>query len=212
MVRLRIQANRCLYLRRSELAYLGSLSPNAAAELAAIHLFRSSTQAGGLRCATSEDAARATLESAFGFFGSLLVNPRRKCELPADLALRYEDLRVGLGARRARPAYPVEEAGLGLALEAIRQGISALAPRADDPRSDSLTSRQARAMGAYHYGRILGRRLYDALMTGEADIALARELIAPRTQGSHVPFERRALELREVVGVAPRHSSKSDSI
>lgn len=215
MVRLRILANRCLYVRRSELAYLGSLSPNAAAELAAIHLFRSRTQAGGLRCATLEDASRSALESAFGFFGSLLVNPRRKCELPADLALRYEDLRAGLpGARGkpARPDYPAEEEGLGLALEAIRRGIDALAPRADDPRSETLAARQARAMGAYHYGRILGKRLYDSLMTGEVELALARDLLAPRTQGSHVPFERRVSELREQVGVAPRNASKSDSI
>src|SRR4029079_17983628 len=106
-----------------DIVYLGSPTHNGAAEMAAIHLLRAQTRSqviyGSAKGdALTDDFYRLVIEAAFGFFGSLILNPRRKCDLPEDHARRL---------RRLRASWPqfkheLEERAMDLKLLAADRG------------------------------------------------------------------------------------------
>ncbi|MGZ3688761.1 MAG: ChaN family lipoprotein, partial [Bdellovibrionota bacterium] len=117
LIRYHVLSNHRLYIPRAQVAYLGTASQNAAAELAAIHLLRTETRIRDVYLGTRDDFFRMVLEWAFGFFGSLVLNPRRKCDLPSDHSRRLRQL-----ASDAEPeAFEYERLARTLALHVIEE-------------------------------------------------------------------------------------------
>lgn len=109
-----IGANERFYLPREQLAYLASPSPNSAAEFASIHLLRQHAKTSDFYSGGREDFFRLVLEAAFGFLGSLVLNPRRKCDLPRDHERRLAQL-----TRGTRPAFAGEKLARKLTVELL---------------------------------------------------------------------------------------------
>jgi hypothetical protein len=143
-----IGANERFYLPREQLTYLASPSPNSAAEYASIHLLRRHARVRAFYGGGREDFFRLVLESAFGFLGSLVLNPRRKCDLPRDHERRLTQL-----SRGARPAFAGEKAARKLTVDLLseRRREAALA------RLPSMAS--ASALPAWWAARAVGQIL-----------------------------------------------------
>jgi uncharacterized iron-regulated protein len=95
-----LQAQERFYLREDEssvLVYVASFSENAAAEVASVHLLHHDNPRKrpfrGAKATAADDFAASALDHAFGFLGSLLINPRRKCDFPIDHETRLRELR-----------------------------------------------------------------------------------------------------------------------
>jgi hypothetical protein len=158
-----------LFIPRLSIAYLGAPSLNAAAELAAIHLLHSVTRSKGVRLKKAEDFFRITLEFAFGFFGSLILNPRRKCDLPQDHQKRIQDL-----SNRSKPRFPLELEARETAMTLLQRGNHSPFPFEDQLKSKKLSP--AFMMAARYLGQILGKRLYQALIEDRVSIESVRNL------------------------------------
>lgn len=158
-----VASNERIYLPRVQVAYLASPSQNSAAEFAAIHLLRQTTRHRAFFEGGREDFFRMVLESAFGFLGSLVLNPRRKCDLPADHARR---LRL-LGRGSEREAFSGERRARQLALSVLSPGLR--------KRELALSELPARAsaqaawvmVGARHVGQILAKSIHPTLLAHE---------------------------------------------
>lgn len=95
-----VQAQERFYLKEdanSTLVYVASFSENAAAEVASVHLLHHDNPRKrpflGTRSTAPDDFAASVLDHAFGFLGSLLINPRRKCDFPLDHQARVRELK-----------------------------------------------------------------------------------------------------------------------
>lgn len=214
LIRAHVLANRRIYVPHAEIAYLGTPSQNSASELAALHLFRRSTRTQAIfRPAEGlEDFYRLVVESAFGFLGSLVINPRRKCDLIEDHVRRLRELKRG------------SPEGFRHELEARELTIAVLR-RQDRKRSVSrfpvlsrFLSRPALAfaamMAAHHVGQIIGKRLHQALLTERLDPELIRELALP-AMGRASPrtsFEARYARLLRQIPRSRAVSSKTHTL
>lgn len=201
-----VRSNHRAYLPGAQVAYLGSPSPNASAELAAIHLLRERTRVTTLFAGGRDDFFRMVLESAFGFLGSLVLNPRRKCDLAADHARRVRAL-----SRGEPPAFPGEKTARRLALSILRDRparreatLRSLPPRVS-PAAFVVT------IAARFVGQALAKALYPVLLGhyhGEAGFRRTVSLLLRRKD-----YEEAFEEL--IQPVPARHyagPSKSDSL
>ncbi|MCM2323584.1 MAG: ChaN family lipoprotein [Oligoflexia bacterium] len=208
LLRSHVVANRRFYLPGGQLAYLGSPSINYAAELAAIHLLRQGTRTPGFVIHGANDYFRQALDAAFGFFGSLLINPRRKCDLPQDHA------RI-LRENRARSGAKLDQLARQLALESLRPGFAerplpakSAFPKAGAPASRKLEGALRGELAARYAGHIVGKRLHLAFLSGRASAADVREVFFPSEPAPHA--ERYARLLRLVAPAkAPRTKAES---
>lgn len=96
-----LQSQERFYIREdstSVLVYVASFSENAAAEVASVHLVHHDNHRKrpfrGVGDSTGDDFASSILDHAFGFLGSLLINPRRKCDYPIDHEARLKELKA----------------------------------------------------------------------------------------------------------------------
>lgn len=196
-VKFLIRNNHRILIPGADVAYLGSPSHNSTAELAAVRLFRRSTRTDSILIKKSEDFFRLILEATFGFFGSLIINPRRKCPFPEDHHHRLKAIQNG-----SPEFYPFEEESRHLALgflenESYQQPCihlqfleAFLAERRLNP---------GLLLGARFIGQALGKRIHHAVMEGTADTSLLRRIAAPyiRRNGGKdplIPFEDRYLD------------------
>ncbi len=210
-----------LYIPGAKLAYLGSPSPNGAAELAAAHVMNHYARSHSLQILARPDFCRWMLENAFSFFGSLVINPRRKCDLQEDhrrairIAMREAGKSAGKsGGKSAR-----------LAIEDLRARKLALAilraDRATVRRSElrvpllerELEGRDALSQpillaAAQYVGRILGKRVHQALLEGRASADDLRHLFLTPTP----KWEARYVALLESLGRSKVEPSKSDTL
>lgn len=161
-VRRQILARESYYIPRAKIAFLAGLSMNHAAEEAA-HFLRHVITGDMERPRAPIDAfyARA-LEEAFAFFGSKIVNPRRKTAHPEDLDKKARtDPPHGRRVARAVLAHLAIEAGGGPA------GFARHFSHADAGLANDVT---------HALGYILGDRLYYAMVQGEVSKTEARRL------------------------------------
>src|SRR5262249_1880900 len=132
-----------------------------AAELAAIHLLRSFCRSRALYSPApgkADEFFRLVLEAAFGFFGSLVLNPKRKCDLPEDHRERLRRINRG-----HRETFPWEKEARRLALAFLRD--------CQAPPMRALVAGRiagpAVMMAARYLGRIYGKRLHHAMIAGK---------------------------------------------
>ena len=157
-----VTANQRVYVEASEVGasnfvYLPTFSENWAAELAAVHIFKSLKKSSGFSVKTREDWFRLVSEYAFGFLGSLVMNPRRKCDLRSDHLIRIKALREShdheLDSRRLAAAMSAKNRSRGLGM---------LTEYLDNPkRSPALV------MSARYLGQIIGKKLHEKLLDEE---------------------------------------------
>lgn len=157
LIRFHIQTNQRIYIPRVGVAYLGSPSPNGAAELAAIHLLRTKTRFQGIFQRKRDEFYRLILENAFGFFGSLVINPRRKCDLPKDHLKRLESLE-----KNERPAFRYEEEARKIALGILRNRAYPGLEIETVLKTRKLAP--AVMMAARYVGKVIGKNLHRAIL------------------------------------------------
>jgi hypothetical protein len=169
LIRFHVMHSIRIYLPRICVAYLANPSFNSLSEMAAIHILRVFSGDSRLFDGTDESFFRRVIEHAFGFFGSLVLNPRRKCDHVADHEHRAESLRSGAGE-----AFPGELAARKLAVRVLRTRPPELAKLRAMSASRRHSTRELTAamMAARYVGEVLGKRLHRAAL-GES-IALGR--------------------------------------
>ncbi len=175
LVRRQILARESYYIPRANAAYLASLSMNHAAEEAAHFLRHVVTgEAEPERGLVDSFYARA-LEEALAFFGSKLVNPRRKGPHPGELEKQ----------RRSAPRGERQVASLVLAHLALEEGGHTRAIRQLYGATDlDLFNAVTHALGY-----LLGDKLYYAMIRGELPKEEARRLFQEPFDGDGEAFE-----------------------
>ncbi len=147
-VRRQVLSRESYYIPRARMAFLATLSLNHAAEEAA-HFVRHCAVGDAMDAhrRPSEAFYARCLEEALGFFGSKLVNPRRRCVGLAEWASRFEDAR---GEERQVAAFVLAHKA------AERDG--------PDEAAKLLPLRQGRLFNAVSHalGYLLGDALYRA--------------------------------------------------
>lgn len=202
LVRFHVERNIRVYIPRAHVAYLGTPSQNSAAELAGIHVFRAASRSETLFERTAEDLARQVLEAAFGFLCSLLVNPRRKCDLPEDHRARLTAL-----ARGQKPRFPGERDARRLAL-ALVEGLGQERPAAFNRALAGGAPAPALMMAARFAGQILGRAIHEAMLAGTVNADWVASLARPRMAGAASNFLGRTQGMGRVLQRARRTQSK----
>lgn len=205
-----LQAQERFYLREDEssvLVYVASFSENAAAEVASVHLLHHDNPRKrpfrGAKATASDDFAASALDHAFGFLGSLLINPRRKCDFPVDHEARIRELRRH--PKRALFAHELVARRLFAALAKHRRLERKTVEKSllDVPPEALFTT--SRFLGHW-----LGARLHEALLQGERSTGQIRLFFYERRRAD---AWLRLEELFADVGAKPRRKrSKRDSL
>lgn len=159
LIRHHIINNHSLYIPKLNIAYLGSPSFNRIAELAAICILKINKPQKSLFEPTIQDFFRLVHEFAFGFFGSLVLNPRRKCDLFQDHLIRLQSLEKG-----SKPSFPYELESRKIVLDFFR--TSNLEQKLPETRVGP-----AFFIGSKYLGRILGKALYDSVLKDQFSIS-----------------------------------------
>lgn len=199
LIAFHVENNLRLYVPRVPIAYLGSPSLNGAAELAAIHLQRARTRSAELQAKDPDDFFRQILEAAFGFLGSLVLNPKRKCDLIADHETRLKELRSG-----EKESFRGEQKARALTLSFLQAEERIV--RDESPRLKVPGPSNASMMAARFIGQVLGKRAHLALLSGTMEAETIRRVCLARMDGSGRPNRERFLELfrgaarQEIVG------------
>ncbi len=210
MIRYHVASNQRIYIPRVNIAYLGSPSQNRAAELAAIHLFRARAHIQEIFESKIDTYFRLIIESSFGFLGSLLLNPRRKCDLYEDHIRRLKHLR-----NSKRRLDRIESVARKLSLKMLgaerdllrgRPFRAPLLGRFID--SDRLAP--AAMLSARFLGQILGKKLHQALI---AEIILPkdiRQLCLTCPKGAREPYREAYLTLLRLCAPARLGPTKQE--
>ncbi len=209
-----ILANQRIYIPRSDIAYIGTPSHNGAAQLASSHLLRHHTGDERVFEATAEDFFRLVLEAAFAFFGSLLLNPRRKCDLEHDHQVRLTALRKS----RSRSEM-IEAQARQLALRVLQAskrnrvfGQRAAPKLSAMPSLREVASNLSKApvafLAAKYLGKILGKKLHLAFIASDLSAEEIRKyFFEPPKRAS---FEQRYLDMaRSLARVRLERSKRS---
>ncbi len=205
-----ILRNERFYIPKVSTAYLASPSYNAAAETAALHVLRSRTRSQAFFEGTLDDFYRLVLEAGFGFFGSLIINPRRKCDLPRDHlkriqqylklrnpdALTREEITI---RRRVRELLRVEKWPLS-AVRALEEDLAT-------PGMDQSTLKTA-----LFIGQPLGARAYQAVVSGKLSVEKVKHAFLARAEDGHRPYRERYESLVEALSGSRLPDSKSERL
>ena len=176
-LRFQVEQGLRTYIPRAETLYIAGPNANGAAELAGIHLFRKINGSQTLFSGEPEDFYRRVLESMFGFFGSLLINPKRKCDLPKDHLRRIAAIR----AQKRTPALSIEREAHEIAAHFKPDSLDKLIRK----KLRSGPNRQLATVLAAHYiGRILAKKLHQALLSDHITLDKIRALVLKRAGSS----------------------------
>ncbi len=205
-----LQAQERFYLREDEssvLVYVASFSENAAAEVASVHLLHHDNPRkrpfSGTKTVALDDFASSTLDHAFGFLGSLLINPRRKCDFPLDHEARLRELRRS--PKRALFAHEAAARKFFLVLVSKRKIERKTLEKILSNSPPELIFTTSRYLGHW-----LGARLHEKLLTGAKTPAAVRlRFFERRRADSWLRLE----ELFAMFAAVPRRKqSKRDSL
>jgi hypothetical protein len=165
VIRRQILARESYFIPRANIAYLANLSLNHAAEEAA-HFLRHAFAGGSDDERGLVDGFYArTLEEAYAFFGSKVINPRRKCP-------HEDDLRA-LAADAGTPRFEHRVAEFVLGHKEMERGSG---PSGSARRIYGLADADLFNAVTHTLGYILGDKLYYALVRGRIRKAEVRDL------------------------------------
>ncbi|MFW5878421.1 MAG: ChaN family lipoprotein [Myxococcota bacterium] len=167
-----ILASESYYIPRVQVVYLANLSVNHAAEEAAHFLRHLATEDDGDRHGLVDAFYARTLNEALAFFGSKIVNPRRKCHHRAQLQ-ELDDLWSG-DERAGLRELDVQAARMTLLHLDLERGVPSRQVRHlyGEPDPDLFNA------VTHLLGYILGDKLYYAMIAGKITKAEIRELFA----------------------------------
>ncbi len=181
---------------------LGDGDRNSAAELAAQLLLFERQKFDRFYRATSADFERRILVNAFAFLGSLILNPRRKCDFP-------EDHRRWIEARRGKILTRADR----IELRARRYLLRAVEARAANRRAPSPPGGPlSNSRSAQRLGQLLGFLLFRRWMSGEVAAKQVQKIFFGRWS-IHPRAQAQALQtLYAAVGAIPRRSARSEEL
>jgi hypothetical protein len=218
LIRYHVLHHHRIYLPGLPLAYLAAPNENGAAEIASIHLFRSAladlnTQSLSTPKRLEQKAAsfyQWILDHSFGFLGSLMLNPRRKCDLIADHEQRITELKKG-----AKASYPHEKAARELAHQilssASETGI-ADAPEALQEYLKTPGLAPALFFAARYVGFALAKQVHHALMQEKTDLNELKRIFFGESDTSLPPSYWRYHSLKSTALKSPIGASKTESL
>lgn len=189
------RAGKDFYLGKTGLVFYRTPSLNLLSEVAALHLWQRQNRNLDVAINSEDDFCREVLKQAFGFWGSLLLNPNRKCDFLKDLRKRRKESAAIAEAVRI--------------LEKEKQW-----PAAQDfnflkrsKRSNPLAPR-ARLEAAKLVGRIIGHRAYQSF-TAETFEAEELKRLFLTSRGN---FRNRLVDIASKAKSRKQNQSKSDLI
>lgn len=212
LIRAQITRNRRVYIPHAHVAYLGSPTANGAAELSAAHIMHSVTRSHELRIKNENDFCRWMMESAFAFFGSLVINPRRKCDLPADHVRAIKALKKDRTLKQDERRDEIRTRQITLAVVGAERSVL----KNRELKIPELTrefkgtgSAQILLEAARFCGRILGKRVHQALLEG----ALGHDMIRMRfLMPSAATWQARYAGALDAVAPAKVRRSKQETL
>jgi hypothetical protein len=176
-----------------ELIYLATLSVNHAAE-EATHYLRHVISGGEEPAGAADRFYFTALNEACAFFGSKVINPKRKADHPGRLRTMLA------GARRRKRMEPEDHAA-EFALAHLAWERSDMEGRAPLRGAHNLADPTVFNAAAHFLGYIMGDRLYYGLTDGVVPKALIRELFVADLAAEGVAT-RRYIELsRQLLAV-----------
>lgn len=209
LIRHHVHSHQRLFIPRLNVAYLGGRSQNSAVEIAATHLFRSKIGDRALLIQDYESLSQAVLESAFGFLGSLILNPKRKCDLPEDHRQRIRSITKG-----SPESFRYEKWTRSLALKALQHESKMIARESFrfPGISQAISSRRhapALHLSARFMGQILGKKLHQSLLDGKIDLDAVREIFLVSSDHS---YEWRLLRALALARKEKTHETKTQTL
>ncbi|MEK6705674.1 MAG: ChaN family lipoprotein [Bdellovibrionota bacterium] len=204
LIRFHVVHNQRIYIPSAEIAYLGTASSNSAAELAALHLLRLRWRSDVKHVFRQEleDMFRLQLEAVFGFLGSLILNPRRKCDLVADHLRRIKAMESGEHA-----AFALEKQARQLALNILAMKTNGKHQMIQVKKALKRRSMAPALMIAARYcGQILAKRLHKAMLSEDVEVAHVSKLFF---EGG--VFSERYLQLLRLISTASIAPSKTEN-
>ncbi|MBY0471740.1 ChaN family lipoprotein [bacterium] len=223
IIRHQVATNQRFYVPRVNVAYVGSPSPNGMAELAALYLFRVHSGSQSILSDREElldEFFRILLESAFGFFGSLFINPKRKCDLPADHRKKILEIRKQLRSR----APASMKAQLATQLEARELSLEVLKwrkPRGNEKAAAAELRSYGRALklsaptialAAKYVGQILAKRLYEVLAAEKVSPERISELFFKQLASSKISYADRYFQILNETKTLKLADSKAEEL
>lgn len=197
-IKRQVELSESYYIPKRKWVYLANVSLNHAAEEAA-HFIRNLV-AGEEFPRTPEDAFYANvLHEAMGFFGSKIINPKRKCTRVKDFKAMIQYFKKA-NVPRDR-TYELEIAHSVIAIKKMEKGGKPIA----DP--ERMVKQHDLFFGVSHaLGYILGEILYHALIQGGLKKKQARDLFMNPMIQEGEPFEvyQEFIQRYEKVGL-PQH-------
>ncbi|HUP56005.1 MAG TPA: hypothetical protein VM598_01035, partial [Bdellovibrionota bacterium] len=212
LIRMHVMTNQRIYVAKAEVAYLASPSFNGSSELAATYLLRELTGNTSVFTGGADDFYRLVLEAAFAFFGSLILNPRRKCDLPADHVNRLSDLAHG-----DEPTFPQEEEARKLAISVLRTQRARLRGRgrrggAVPEAITGLDPSFAAMMAAKYVGQILGKKVHQAVLRETVKTLALRKLFLSPLDETEESYRDRYVALVRLSSSAKMGESKNATL
>ena len=214
LVRFTISSNQRIYIPQASVAYLGTPSLNGAAELSAIHLLRSKSSCNHILKAQRDDFFRLLLENTFGFFGSLVINPHRKCDLLQDHISRHTELEGSLEPLPAlsKQTRTQETHARRFAIEVLKVEDALIQGKLTEVPFSKSCSMISRLMAARYLGQILGKKLHRLLMNESILPSTVFNYCLPDTVSSLAKFEQRYIALLKLSAKAAIETSKREMI
>jgi hypothetical protein len=221
-LRFQIENNLRTYVPGAEILYLASPTYNGAAELASIHLFRHINGSQALFNGDPEDFYRRVLESMFGFFGSLLINPKRKCDLPGDHARRLLSLRKTSGPEKEARELTVKffapsKGSARISSEHTPKELAdGLSKNLDHlvrlKLRGEMSTKLSTVLAAHYIGRVLAKKLHSALTQDKISLERIRGLVLRRASSSEHFHATQVRKILTAVVDQQVESSKQDRL
>ena len=214
-----IESNRSLYLSRIGIGYLGSPSHHRVAELAGFHLYYQNYPNLPYLEKSENGFYRIILAETFAYFCSMILNPHRKCDLPADHQKRLRFLNKLKKTRsHSKQSFPNEAIIRTLVLEILKsRGTYLSKSTLKELRSHSKSSGPILLSTGRFLGKILGKSLHEALVTEKIRLSEIQEIFGLfdrsglSSQGQKESPKKQHQKLLSLLKVR-RHRSKLDAL
>ncbi len=201
LVELMIEEERSFYLPQLNLAYLSRFSINHAAALAMLYLNFKTAQIRVWKMKLPSDFKRLIWLEALSYFGSKVINPKRKTETLYDVKKMLSNKSIQEN----------EKETLKLALAQKMHELLILTQRKSERFNFVPKRKTSYLRAAQILGGIMGERLFVGYRTKTLSLKTLVSLL--RKDWSHESFDQIYYEIAEIVeSLPPSFKSKSDRL